>query len=131
MKIDRYLFRGKRIDTGEWGESMTISKGVTKSKSDCMFLEISEGHWPEIIPESVGQFIGLLDKNGKKIFEGDIVKCKSPNDGRIFITPIEADLICGIIFLNRDLNRDLIVYGNSFPDEIEIIGNIHDTPKSK
>lgn len=75
------LFRGKRTNNGEWVEGYYVYRGEEYSTVDT-YAHFIVGHdmcgliWYEVIPESVSEFTGLTDKNGKKIFEGDIVDVK-------------------------------------------------------
>ena len=113
------LFRGKRIDTKEWvyGNYLEFnSKSGLKT-----YIILPNGTRIEVIPETVGEFTGLTDKNVVKIFEDDLLEdFKYPvvyEDGS-FCATIEYDLIrC---WLNSD---------NCNLETLEVIGNIHDNPE--
>ena len=79
-----------------------------------------------VIPETVGQFTGATDKNGKKIFEGDIVRV---NRSEVPLIVEYSECNCGFYADSRSddyfsisvLNRDLV--------DLEVIGNIYDNPE--
>lgn len=118
------LFRGKRVDNGEWiyGDLLT--------PTDIMNVwEISEntgmGDRYEIDPETVGQYTGLTDKNGKKIIEGDIVKTT------LGITRIVFDKCRGFGgYSDQKRKTGGLIYLQGIDLAFgEIIGNIHDNPE--
>lgn len=128
------IFRGKRVDNGEWVEGVP-----TWDESDAIpkLLMVSNVEkWPfgnaYVDPETVGQFIGIHDKDGKKIFEGDIIKrtihCSYRNDGMaydvLFQVPGIKDLY-GNKIEKDDANNSVDLWETGF----EVIGNIHDNPE--
>jgi uncharacterized phage protein (TIGR01671 family) len=139
------LFRGKRCDNGEWVQGFYVradhhwhKNGIHK---DWIALGASaNGGWfalhnkYAVKAETVGQFTGLTDKNGKKIFEGDIVRvCLDPE---ICIGDVIWDneiASYNIPFNNGKcvLPIDIFIAKNKVGDKvwIEVIGNIHDNPE--
>jgi len=78
----------------------------------------------EVIPETVEQFTNRLDKNGKEIFEHDIVRIEDSSNAIIEYSPLEAMFIFNFIGKWK-------IYGtwNTPSKWIEVIGNIHDNPE--
>ena len=138
------LFRGKRCDNGEWVQGFYVradhhwhKNGIHK---DWIALGASaNGGWfalhnkYAVKAETVGQFTGLTDKNGKMIFEGDIVQYFQRLLGGVDyehkdpVLFLEGGFTVGVYFLNNWL-RDCS-NGNIQLEGIEVIGNIHDNPE--
>ena len=132
------LFRGKRIDNGEW------VKGYYSYETDeCSFelhlISDNKSVVTEVVPETVGQYTGMKDKNGKKIFEGDIVRLTDEHN--------EMEWTAVVVFGNPngdynwgwqlnaieefDGNKDILLWVDMEESGAycEIIGNIHDNPE--
>lgn len=151
-------FTGKRKDNGEWVEGFLFDDGLADSKR--MFVgnlvivdytgiadnkfDIVGTYFYEVIPETVGQCTGLTDKNGKKIFEGNIIQtvqkikgCKNKQTYKFVIKYgkyIPKDYCRTkysqwqtIGFYAFDGKRDYQL--SCFGDLLEVIGNIYDNPE--
>ncbi len=122
------LFRGKRTDNGEWvyGDLIQNVDCLKIREQEKSIRKIAKSY--EIDLETVGQFTGLLDKNGKKIFEGDIVLGLFLFDMSINAVVKFRDGAFGL-----EWRRGEIIEFNAFTSlcniTYEIIGNIYDNPE--
>ena len=120
------LFRGKRTGDYEWIEGSLC----TTIPSDEDFYTISyfdfEGYYIEekVILETVGQYTGVTDKNGTKIFEGDIVKRFW--SGKMCIYQVDYDN--GLASFIGQAGTSFTTFGYD-SEEFEVIGNIYDNPE--
>ena len=129
------IFRGKQKDNGEWvyGDLIHYACNNGDVGIDNGFLVEDENDIEtfDVIPETVGQYTGLTDKNGTKIFEGDIVRrdytlrrgeTKRTRETQIGVVSY-SNKECGFC-LDKVCNLRKPWDG----DTIEVIGNIHDNP---
>lgn len=134
MRENMGLFKGKRIDDGEWVYGM-LDTLLLKMEGICTIAYFDyEGFYCEdkVDPETVCECTGLKDKNGKLIFEGDIVRHGYSNkNGDFFengsVAFVENDgawEIVGVEIHTKRLTRITIVERS-----IEIIGNVFDNPE--
>lgn len=116
-------FRGKRIDNGEWvyggyykhfnGQVGIL--GGDKTENNITIMD-------EVIPETVGQFTGLHDKNGKEIYEGDIIQ------GKHDLILIKWAKTGFIPYRNKNFFFSKVTNWAS-AENGEVIGNIYDNPE--
>ena len=123
------LFRGKREDNGEWVDGDLRHGGYYFGDAK-MYIFVPFAHTiinHPVVPETVGQYTGLKDKNGKRIFEGDILDHYAQSDiivnrGVVFWDEKNARWAHKL----RTMNPCFYMYKS---EAFEIIGNIHDNPE--
>lgn len=123
---NRYLFRGKRIDTGEWvyglpscDEDGEIEEIEVWSEDDINFYSVD--------PETICQCTGIKDKNGKLIWENDIVNCLTEECyGYIGWNESEAGFYFNVLLEDGNFEEEHIY---DYQDCIEVIGNTFDNPE--
>lgn len=116
------LFRGKRLDNGEWVYGNLFLSDTDGGAYILAGSRIVTIEW-EVDPSTVGQYTGLLDKNGERIFEGDVLTVDG-EDG-FFVLEFQEDTARFV------MSGDSIVvdFDNFWSYEVEVMGNIHDSPE--
>ena len=110
------LFRGKRKDNGEWVYGSGINQGADIIDYEKWAFVYDDIIRHEVIPETVGEYTGLCDKNGTKVFEGDIVRFSTAHAREI-----------------KYIDGCFGFEGSSIPikyvNKFEVIGNVTDNPE--
>ena len=134
---DRYLFKAKRIDNGEWVQGYLVYDNRDKLYRIIMEIQYSTGtcittdNAPRVDSSTICQCTGLKDKNGKLIFENDVVAywdTYSTESGYA-----EADCIGKVVWddetISFQVTNRLSAESWEVLDECSVIGNIFDNPE--
>ena len=147
---DRYLYRAKRLDNGEWVQGYLVYDNRDKLYRIIMEIQYSTGtcittdNAPRVDSSTICQCTGLKDKNGKLIWEGDIIlfqldndDCPFPNKdtkkrlGKVFYKGFRTTFAIGMGKNgSSSINDDLWKYVQN-GNRVEVIGNIFDNQKKK
>ena len=118
------LYRGARMGDGKFVYgSLVFVKENDKSENELPHIVISYGpdtfDWFEVEPETVGQYTGMTDKNGTKIFEGDIYNMGDENIRYVIVWR-------NCMFIGKQVGNNSYAGLNYWESEIKKVGNIYD-----
>lgn len=129
-------FRGKDLDTGDWFYGNYVKYNDDGQETHCIVSSerckvSAELVFIEVDSETIGQFTGDCDKNGKDIYEGDILKAYFCGTSDVFGIVRYAE---SRFFVDDDYRRDEITAKSplsaiSKSVEFEVIGNVFDNPE--
>lgn len=134
------LFKARRVDNGEWVYGYYVYCTDGDKLSNRIYCSFAESYgketlyplWFEVVYETICQYTGLIDKNGVKIFDGDIVKWGHVDGYH------EHPIRIAIVQINPDIQFDTgftifhygsFAYADKTDKALEVIGSIHTTPE--
>ena len=123
-------FRGKSILTDEWFYGDLVHS-ADKKRTAILVNDKDSYDECEVDPETVGQFTGLMDKNGVEIYEGDVIGCHNPRIKHlIFYNEKQGRFMAA---LNGDIENDFVNVGglddSRWTGSKNVIGNVFDNPE--
>lgn len=133
------LFRGKRTDNGEWVEGFYVRATnhwhkfgvhddwlITRSFANGGYFNVAQRY--AVDPSTVGQFTGLFDKNGSRVFEGDVVRVFYDFNKYIYVVVWDQEEFDFKATNGEENYAGHYVYFGCC-EQIEVVGNIHDNPE--
>lgn len=130
MTAEEMIYRAKGKITGEWlyGEKLTDQISGTAAIVTYVNLagdvtDLSEINIYFVLPETLGRFTGLTDKNGREIFEGDIVSLSE------YTCRGKVEWSCGLSGFFIEINHSHLELANYLVSHLEVVGNIYDNPE--
>lgn len=130
---DRYLFKAKRIDNGEWeiGSLIALPTGEYEISNKCNNPPDCDPMWDRVVithkvdPSTICQCTGLKDENGKLIWENDIVVCRDFTEEN-YVISWKQDEAC---FEYQQYGCSIMNFEQLSGCEVEVIGNKFDNPE--
>ena len=128
---ERYLYRGKRKDNGEWAYGgLDTDWGLEPEQRDRYWIIQAYLGETLVIPETVGQCTGLRDKNGKLIFEGDLLRFTNTDNEQSIYKVFYDDVYAGWRIQEIGcLWLDEMNGWESSREYFELIGSAYDNPE--
>ena len=122
------LFRGKRIDNGEWVEGGYYREDYTDHTRITFWNSFGLGFMDacRVDPSTVGQYTGLTDKNGENIFEGDVVRITERGYSTNGVVIFENGYPGGWLVANKTRESKCSL---AMRTDLEVIGTVHDNPE--
>ena len=131
------LFRGKSVINNKWVEGYYYKSKMLQHEAKLYdFIAIPHPEIEDrgndnymIFPETLGQYTGLVDKNGMKIFEGDILKDDWGKIYKVIFTLKSCSFMVECMITPNEYETGRYRIGEVWCKTIEVIGNIHDNPE--
>lgn len=126
LNLREILFRGKREDNGDWVEGyyvLNVYLPGTIEEKICPTIQPFGRQGHAVLPDTVGQYIGKDDKNGAKIYEGDILEGAW---GDRLVVYYDSCYLAFRVKNSSGQERDISYYDNG---KLVVVGNIYDNPE--
>lgn len=141
----QYKFRGRSFINGKWvcGDSIKHTENASENGTEVLTYigsrienarKVGAMKWSPVAPSTIGQFTGLRDRNGKEIYEGDIITVNGRYPRVILWDKVSWALMPCEHYHNEhfwvmNLQHPENDWWKKFADEMEVVGNIHDNPE--